>query len=72
MLRYWRDQVKNPLALLKKCIGDSHPRVRLEAIVAVSYFPADDVQEMVLDVLEHDTDQYIEYALDETLRILEQ
>ena len=69
--RYWREQLKNPLALLKKSIGDSHPRVRLEAIVAASYYPPEEVQEAILDVLEQDTDQYIEYALDETLRYLD-
>ena len=31
VLCYWRDQVKEPLELLRVQINDAHPRVRLEA-----------------------------------------
>lgn len=71
VLSYWRHQVGETVALLKPRINDKHPRVRLEAVRACSFLPADDVQEMVLDVLEHDTDEYLEYTLDETLRFLD-
>ena len=71
MLSYWRDQVKNPVALLKPRINDPHPRVRVEALRACSFFPAEEVQEAALDALNFDTDTYVEYTLDETMRALE-
>ena len=71
VLCYWRDQVNEPVELLKARINDPHPRVRLEAVRACSFFPADLVQELALDVLNHDTDTYLEYTLDETMRFLD-
>ncbi len=71
VLCYWRERVKDPVALLKKQINDPHPRVRLEAVRALSFFPAGEVQEAALDVLNHDMDTYLEYTLEETLRSLE-
>src|SRR5207302_264487 len=38
VLCYWRDRVKEPLELLHTQIKDAHPRVRLEAIRALSFF----------------------------------
>ena len=39
VLRYMGHQLNNSLALLKKAAGDSHGRVRLEAITAASWLP---------------------------------
>jgi putative membrane-bound dehydrogenase-like protein len=71
VLCYWRDQVKDPVAHLKKRINDPHPRVRVEALRACSFFPAEEVQEAALDVLNFDMDTYLEYTLDETMRYLD-
>ena len=71
VLFHWRTQLKDPVRLLKKCLNDPHPRVRLEAVTTCSYLPAEDIQESVLDVLNYDMDVYLEYALDETMRILD-
>lgn len=71
VLSYWRDQIKNPVALLRPRINDPHPRVRVEALRACSFFPAEDVQEAALDALNYDTDTYVEYTLDETMRALD-
>ena len=39
VLRYWRDRVPDALDELAVQIEDSHPRVRLEALVALSHIP---------------------------------
>ena len=57
---------------IAKAIHDSHPTVRLEAVRAASFLSGDDAIEMVLGVLEHDMDDYLQYTLDETMRQLEQ
>ena len=41
VLCYWRDRVGEPLELLRKQVNDEHPRVRLEAIRALSFFDGD-------------------------------
>ncbi len=71
VLSFWLDRVKSPLTLLKKRLNDPHPRVRLEAVRALSFLSGEDVMEAALDVLEHDVDAYLQYTLDETMRQLE-
>ena len=54
VLCYWRDRVSDPLELLRKQVNDEHPRVRLEAIRALSFFDGDQVakaQEIALESL---------------------
>lgn len=70
-LSYWLDQVKDPLALLKDRVNDPHPRVRLEAVRALSNLHGEAAIETALGVLEHDIDDYLQYTLDETMRQLE-
>lgn len=65
-----RHKVPNALELIKAKIGDDHSRVRLEAVRACSFF-GEDAIEVVLDVLEHEVDDYLQYTLDETMRHLE-
>ena len=67
----WRDRLQNPIGVLKPMVNDVHPRVRLEAVRALSFFKGDDAIELALDALEHPTDYYLEYTLEETMRALE-
>jgi len=71
VLIYWRDRVADPLALLKVQANDENPRVRMEAARACSFFRTADAAEVALEVLNHPTDVYIEYTLDETMRQLD-
>ena len=67
-----RDQVEKPLALLKVQANDKHPRVRLEAVRACSFFRTPDAAEVALEALNHETDTYLDYTLEETMRQLDQ
>ncbi len=74
VLCYWRDRVDDPLGLLKIQSGDEHPRVRLEAIRAASFFRGADVpgaQEVALESLLLPSDDYLKYTLDETMKTLD-
>ena len=72
VLSFWLDQIENPLDRLAKHVGDSHPRVRLESVRAISFLKGDEATEAALEVLNHEMDYYLEYTLDETMRALEQ
>jgi hypothetical protein len=72
VLSFWLSDVPDHEDLLKKCISDDHPRVRLEGVRAVSFLQGDDAVELALGVLEYDMDDYLQYTLDETMRRLEQ
>lgn len=79
VLSYWLNRVDDPAGLLAARVRDEHPRPRLEAVRACSFFarrgeqkvePAKAI-ELVLDVLNYEMDYYLEYTLDETIRVLE-
>ncbi|MCA9175761.1 MAG: HEAT repeat domain-containing protein [Planctomycetales bacterium] len=71
VLSFWVGDVKDTLKLLKTLVNDSHPRVRLEAVRALSFLSGEEAVEVALDVLNHDMDDYLQYTLDETMRVLE-
>jgi hypothetical protein len=59
---------------LQKLVNDSNPRVRLEAVRALSFFRGADAakaQEIALEVLAHEQDDYLEYVFNETNKTLE-
>ena len=71
VLCYWRDRVKKPLDLLRTQVNDKHPRVRLEAVRALSFFDSDDATFVVLESLAHPQDAYLEYTTRETMDVLD-
>ena len=72
VLSFWLDQIDQPLQWLQPRINDPHPRVRLEAIRALTFLEGDAVVELALEVLNHDMDDYLQYTLDEAMRHWEQ
>ncbi len=71
LLRYWHDRLERPLDLLRRQVRDDHPRVRLEAVVALSFLEGARAAEIALDAQRDETDYYLDYALKETLATLE-
>jgi glucose/arabinose dehydrogenase len=72
---YWRDRVGDALELLRTQANDAHPRVRLEAIRALSFFDGADAskaQDIAVESLVHPQDDYLEYTLNETTKTLDQ
>jgi putative heme-binding domain-containing protein len=66
-----RDQFPDALALVRRAASDPHPRVRLEAIRAASFFPTAEALEVALANIDGPSDQYIDFVRGETLRTLE-
>lgn len=58
-------------ALLKPMVKDSHPRVRLEAIRALSFYPTTDSVELALDGLNAPTDYWLNYTIESTVGALQ-
>jgi glucose/arabinose dehydrogenase len=71
VLCYWRDRVADPLALLQARVSDGHPRVRLEAVRALSFFDTQQALDIAVESLIYDQDEYLEYTLNETLTTLQ-
>ncbi|MGI9516443.1 MAG: PVC-type heme-binding CxxCH protein, partial [Pirellulaceae bacterium] len=70
VLCYSRDQVPDVLSLLKQQVNDEFPRVRLEAVRALSFFPSVEAAEIALEALKYPNDKFIDYCLGETMRVL--
>lgn len=71
VLCYQRNRVENALELLREQANDEHPRVRLEAVRACSFFTVPEAAEVALEAVKHETDYYIDYTLTETITTLE-
>jgi putative heme-binding domain-containing protein len=71
VLCYQRDRVSGALELLKRAAADEHPRVRLEAVRAASFFTAPEAVEIPLVAAEHPDDEYLKFVRAETLKTLD-
>lgn len=70
----WRDRVPEPLELLRTQVNDESPRVRLQAVWALSYFSGADAAkaaEVAVESLVYDQDDYLKFALEETNKTLD-
>ena len=59
---------------MRKQVNDDHPRVRLEAIRALSFYDGESAakaQEIAVESLVYPQDDYLEYALNETTKTLD-
>jgi putative heme-binding domain-containing protein len=70
VLCYWRDRVPEALELLKQQASDAHPRVRMEAIRAASFFNMPEAMEIVIIAAELPTDVYLDFVRGETTKVL--
>ncbi|MBL9135637.1 MAG: HEAT repeat domain-containing protein [Verrucomicrobiales bacterium] len=71
VLCYWRDRVPDALSWFRTLAADEHPRVRLEAVRAASFYRTAEAAEMALESRKYPSDYYLEYTLKESMRQLE-
>jgi len=64
------DRVPQPMALIAPQVADEHPRVRLEAVRALSFVRTPQAVKLALEAANHPTDEYLSYTLDSTLGAL--
>ncbi|QDU82851.1 Cytochrome c [Polystyrenella longa] len=67
VLRYWLPEVPDALTWLDKLIQDEFPRVRLEALCALSYIDQPEAIEIAAKVVDHPRDKYIDYTFKHTI-----
>ncbi len=68
---FWKDRVSSPLAMLAERVEDEHPRVRLEAVRALSQFAEPRAVEIAMRALDHPIDKFLDYGLWLTARELQ-
>jgi glucose/arabinose dehydrogenase/lysophospholipase L1-like esterase len=68
----WRDRVPGSLEVLRVQANDEHPRVRLEAVRALSFYEGEPARTIAKSVRVDEKDYYLKYAQDETLATLDE
>ncbi|MHC4996444.1 MAG: PVC-type heme-binding CxxCH protein, partial [Planctomycetota bacterium] len=63
VIRYWHPHLSDPLALLDKAVQDEFARVRLEAVMSLSYVPHAQSLPIALKALDKPTDRFLDHAL---------
>ncbi|KAA0988847.1 PVC-type heme-binding CxxCH protein [Dyadobacter aurulentus] len=70
LLLYWHDRIPGSLELMRARINDESARVRIEAVVALSFFNSEQAVTAATDIFKYPTDYYMDYAVHETFRFL--
>ncbi|MGI8964547.1 MAG: HEAT repeat domain-containing protein, partial [Limisphaerales bacterium] len=70
LIRYWHNHLENPVELLASQIVDDNPRVRLQAVIALSYIPEKRALDLAMSALDKTMDRYLEQALKNTATAL--
>ncbi|QGJ71884.1 Dehydrogenase [Planctomycetales bacterium 10988] len=65
-----REYLPEAFESIKPLISDSHPLVRLQTLVALSYFPTTESVATAMEVLKYEMDDEIDYTLQSTLGAL--
>jgi len=63
----WAHKVPNALELLRPLAADEHPRVRLQAVVACTYFTNSQAMEVAAIAADSPTDKFLQYALNQAV-----
>lgn len=71
-LRAWNDKISQTATLLIKAVADEHPVVRLEAVITLRKLQTAEAARLALTVLDKPMDEFLDYALWQTVRELEQ
>lgn len=61
------ERLSGAIDYLRPLVADEHPRVRLEAVRALSFLNTSEAIELALEAARHDMDYYVAYTLESTL-----
>ncbi len=70
VLQFWRNDIPNSLTLLTERLKDDSARVRIEAIVAMSFFKSDTAADAAIAIFDKPMDYYLNYAARETFKYM--
>ncbi len=70
MVGRWSDRLDSPLTLLTPMVSDTHPRVRLEAVIACAAIPSPQSIVVAAKVVHDEKDDWIDYAFRQAVRYL--
>ncbi|WP_146461783.1 PVC-type heme-binding CxxCH protein [Rubripirellula tenax] len=72
IIRYWHDQLSDPVGMIARASADPFPRTRMEAVLSAGYIPSAELFAAALHSLDHPGDATLDQALPQTTKALEQ
>src|SRR5690606_27783894 len=70
-LQFYTKDIPNAQQAIEKAVADSHPRVRLEGVIALRQLNSAAAAKAALSVLDKPMDEFLDFALWQTVRELE-
>ena len=71
MIRYWHEDLDDPIGLVAKAAGDAFPRTRMEAVLSAGFIPDAQAYPAALNSLDYPGDDFLDLALPQTKSALE-
>lgn len=71
LIRYWHENLSDPVGMIAKASADSFPRTRMEAVLSAGYIPTAESFVAALHSLDHPGDPVLDQALPQTMKALE-
>lgn len=71
ILRYWHQDLSDPIAMIAKAADDPFPRTRMEAVLSAGFIPKAEAFTAALHVTDHPGDPVLDQALPQTTIALE-
>ena len=72
VLRYWHQDLSDPVGMIAKAAGDEFPRTRMEAVLSAGYIPKAEAYAAALHSIDHPGDPVLDQALPQTAKALEE
>ncbi|YCM46546.1 PVC-type heme-binding CxxCH protein [Verrucomicrobiaceae bacterium 227] len=70
ILRYWHQNLSDPIAMIAKLAGDDFPRTRMEAVLSAGFIPRAEAYAAALHAIDYPSDTEIDNALSQTTKAL--
>lgn len=71
MIRYWHEQLSDPVGMIAELSADAFPRTRMEAVLSAGYIPRAESFVAALNSLDQPGDPVLDQALPQTMKALE-
>ncbi|MCO8123482.1 HEAT repeat domain-containing protein [Stieleria sp. TO1_6] len=71
IIRYWHNDLSDPIQMIAKAAGDPFPRTRMEAVLSAGFIPKAEAYVAALNSIDHPGDAFLDKALPQTAMALE-
>tara|TARA_R110002049_G_scaffold72490_6_gene187387 strand:+ start:70211 stop:73630 length:3420 start_codon:yes stop_codon:yes gene_type:complete len=71
VIRYWHNDLPDPIGMIARAADDPFPRTRMEAVLSAGFVPDAQAYAAALHVIDHPGDPFLDLALPQTKKALD-